>query len=337
MPRKKATQADVARVVGVSQATVSYVLNNQPAAGIATETRRRILDVAGQLGYVRDGLARSLRTGRTLTVASVIPDITNPFYPGFQRGIQNVTDARGYDLILYNTDGQPEQERRALRSLLERRVDGAVLVLFHLGARALRDLLDGGTAVSRLTARRPKDGAFSLDSVYLNNEAAARAATAHLLARGHRRIAHIRGGSGPGPARARGYRLALAEAGVPPVPGYEVGADFTLEGGRDAARALLALPEPPSAVFAANDLMALGALGALREAGRRVPQDVAVVGFDDLPAAALVTPALTTVTQPQQRLGERAAELLFDRLSGRATGGARNEEAPFELIVRAST
>ena len=336
MIKKHATQSDIARAAGVSQATVSQVLNQKGFQGVAHETRQRILSIAAEVGYAPDTAARSLRTGKTLTIASVIPDITNPFYPAFQHGIQSVADERDYDLILYNTGGGAEKERKSLRSLRERRVDGAIVVLFHLGADHLRPLLEAGTAVTRLVARQTKRGEWPLDDVYLNNEAAAHAACRYLILRGHRRIALIGGAFGPGPERARGYRRALGEAGLKLDSSLARPGDFTFEGGRRALREVLDLAPRPSAVFAANDLMALGALSALRELGLRAPDDVAVVGFDDLPAASLVSPTLTTVTQFSDRLGRRAAELLFGRLAGTAPPQGRGEEAPFELCVRES-
>ena len=336
MVKKRVTQLDIARATGVSQATVSQVLNNKGLLGIPADTQQRIFGAAAELGYAPDVAARSLRTGKTRTVASVIPDITNPFYPEFQHGIQGVVDERGYDLILYNTGGGVDKERKSLHSLYERRVDGAVVVLFHVGAAKLRELLEAGTAIVRLVAKKPNRSEWPLDDLYLNNEAAAHAATGYLIGRGHRRIAFVGGQLGPGPERARGYRRALSEADLPVDPVLTQVGNFTFEGGRQAAHALLELPEPPTAVFAANDLMALGALSALRAAGLKAPDDLAVMGFDDLPAAALVSPALTTVTQFSNRLGRRAAELLFERLAGGVAEQGRSEEAPFELCIRES-
>ena len=178
MVKKRVTQLDIAKATGVSQATVSQVLNNKGLLGIPADTQRRIFGAAAELGYAPDIAARSLRTGKTQTVASVIPDITNPFYPEFQHGIQGVVDARGYDLILYNTGGSVDKERKSLRSLHERRVDGAIVVLFHVGAAKLHELLEAGTAIVRLVAKKPNRSEWPLDDLYLNNEAAARAATA---------------------------------------------------------------------------------------------------------------------------------------------------------------
>jgi LacI family transcriptional regulator, galactose operon repressor len=328
----------VARLASVSQATVSYVLNGNPAISVPEATRQRILGAVDELGYVPNGAARSLRTQRTSTIAAVIPDITNPFYPAFERGVQEVAEAGGYDLVVYNTGGAAEKERRCVRSLQQGRVDGVVAVFFHLKARDLRPLLERNVALVRLEA--VKKGVSSLDlpfdNLYVDNVAASRAAVEYLVGRGHERIGMISGGSGPGQARARGYLAALAAHQVPPDDALVRDGDFTADGGHQVMLGFLSEPRPPTAVFAANDVMAMGALVALREAGLRVPEDVAVVGFDDVPAAGLITPRLTTVAQFQENLGVRAAEMLLERLDGTAPERGRSEEMPYELIVRES-
>jgi LacI family transcriptional regulator len=335
---RRPTQADVARLASVSQATVSYVLNGNPAISVPEATRQRILGAVDELGYVPNGAARSLRTQRTSTIAAVIPDITNPFYPAFERGVQEVAEAGGYDLIVYNTGGAAEKERRCVRSLQQGRVDGVVAVFFHLKAGDLRPLLERNVALVRLEA--VKKGVSSLDlpfdNLYVDNVAASRAAVEYLIGRGHERIGMISGGSGPGKPRARGYREALAAHRLPPDDALVRDGDFTADGGHRAMLGFLDEPHPPTAVFAANDVMAMGALVALREAGLKVPDDVAVVGFDDVPVAGLITPRLTTVAQFQENLGVRAAEMLLERLDGTAPGHGRSEEMPYELIVRES-
>ena len=333
--KKRPTQADVARLAGVSQTTVSHVLNNT-AISVPAETRQRILEAIDQLGYVPDGTARSLRTRKTHTIAGIIPDITNPFYPAFERGIQDTAERHGYDLIMYNTDGIAEKERKCLRSVQQGRVDGVIAVLFRTTARDLRPLLERNIAVVRLEAMPQEVGELPLDNLYVDNVAAARTAVAYLIDRGHTRIGMISGQEGPRQARVLGYRQALADHHIPLDEFLIQGGDFTEKGGYQGMRALLALSPRPTAVFAANDLMAMGALLALREAGLRVPHDIAVIGFDDIPAARLFNPPLTTITQFPRELGRRAAEMVFERLSGAGPEGGRCEEMPYELIVRES-
>jgi LacI family transcriptional regulator len=336
---RRPTQADVARLAGVSQATVSYVLNGNSVISVPEETRGRILAAVDELGYVPNGIARSLRTRRTYMIAAVIPDITNPFYPAFERGVQEAAEASGYDLIVFNTGGTAEKERRCVRSLQQGRVDGVVAVFFHLKAEDLLPLLDRNVALVRLEAVKKGAGGLDLplDNLYVDNVAASRAAVEHLIGRGHERIGMIAGQGGPRQARARGYHAALAAHGLPPEEALTRDGDFSEEGGHRAMLSLLDGPRPPTAVFAASDVMAVGALVAIREAGLRVPEDVAVVGFDDIPVARLITPRLTTVAQFQENLGVRAAEMLLERLDGKAPEQGRSEEMPYELIVREST
>lgn len=334
---KKATQADVAKRANVSQTTVSHVLNNSTVITVPAETRQRVIDAIDALGYVPDQFARSLRTRRTMTIAAIIPDIANPFYPAFVRGIQDAVDPSGYDLITYNTDGAHEKEHKAVRALQNGRVDGAIMVLFRASARALHPLLERPMPIVRLEARAKPAGNLPLDNVFVDDTAAARDAVTHLIARGHTRIGMVAGHIGPRSGRLRGYELALADHAIAPDPDLIRGGDqFVETSGYVGMRELLALPRRPTAVFAANDLIAMGALLALHEAGLRVPHDMAVLGFDDIPAAKLMNPPLTTVSQFQDSLGRRAAELLLERLSGRFSGAGRNIEMPYSLIVRES-
>lgn len=335
--RKRPTQADVARVANVSQTTVSLVLNNEAAPSVPAETRQRVLDAIVQIGYVPDRMARSLRTRKTYTIAGVIPDITNPFYPAFERGIQDVAESRDYDLITYNTDGRADKEQKLLRWLQQGRVDGVIAVLFHLRAPDLVPILDMNIAVVRLLAAQPNLGELPIDNLFLDNRAAACAAVGYLIECGHTRIGMIAGALGPREARVQGYRQALEQHGLPIDETLIRDGDFTETTGYSRAKELLALHPRPTAVFAANDLMALGAMVSMREAGLRVPEDVAVVGFDNIPAARLAYPTLTTVAQHPEQMGQRAAEMLLERINGQAPPHARREEMPFELIIREST
>lgn len=335
-PGKRPTQSDVAELAAVSQAMVSYVINNAPSVSIPEETRRRVLDAIQTLGYVPDSTARSLRTRKTSTVAGIIPDITNPFYPAFERGIQDVAEAHGYDLITCNTDGVEEKELKYLRLAQQGRVDGFVAVFFHVSAARLAPLLERGVAIVRLEPTRKEVGRLPLDNIYVDNIAAAQTATSYLIEQGHRTIAMLAGRSGPQQSRVHGYRQALIRHGIPPDDSLIHGSGFQEDDGYRAMCSVLQRSPRPRAVFAANDLIAMGALAALRDAGLRVPDDIAVIGFDDIPAARLVSPALTTISQFPEQLGRRAAEMLFERLNGTVSGGGRCELMPHELIVRES-
>lgn len=335
--RKRPTQADVARLAAVSQPVVSYVLSGNPDVPVASATRQRVLEAIAALGYVPDHAARSLRRRRTLTIAGVIPDITNPFYPAFERGIQDVAEGAGYDLIAYNTDGKLEKERQFLRSALAGRVDGVIFVPFHVPLAECATLVESGVAAVVLTSVIPPPGVL-LDAVCIDGVAAARAAVTHLIERGHRRIGMVAGEAGTPPRedRVRGYTEALQEWGLLIDDMLVRGTDFSEAAGYAATRELLSLAERPTAIFAANDLMAMGVMAALREAGLRIPDDMALVGFDDIPAARLVAPALTTVAQHPERLGARCAQLLLERIADDGPAESRRVVMPFDLIIRQS-
>lgn len=330
-------QADIARLADVSQPMVSYVLNGRSNFSIPAETRQRILEAANQLGYEPDQLARSLRTRKTRTLACVIPDIANPFYPMFERGVQDVAESQGYDLMVYNTDGDEAKERRCLKALIQRRVDGVVGVFFHLRARDLKPLLTRGVPVVRLEATPKQVGSLPLDSIFVDNAAAAQAAVSYLLERGHRQIGMIAGSGGPQESRRSGYQQALAAYGVPIDEQLIVPCALSVEGGHFATLDVLKLTPQPTALFAVNDIVALGAMEALRFMGLRIPTDVAVMGFDDISVARLVSPALSTVSQFQERLGRRATEMLFERLGSEAPITGRLVQMPYELVIREST
>jgi LacI family transcriptional regulator len=225
-----------------------------------------------------------------------------------------------------------------LRSVQQGRVDGVIGVFFHITTRDLVALLDRGIAVVRLEAKKKEASKYDLplDNLYVDNVAAARTAVDYLIGRGHSRIGMLDGQLGPGQARVLGYHQALAQHGIDMDEDLIRDGDFREDGGYRAMRELLGLSPRPTAVFAANDMMAMGALLAVREAGLVVPRDVALAGFDDTPITKLVTPSLTTVTQFQEELGRRAAEMLFERLAGTVPEHGRNEEMPYELIVRES-
>ncbi|MFM9106741.1 MAG: LacI family DNA-binding transcriptional regulator [Chloroflexota bacterium] len=335
---RRPTQSDVANLANVSQAVVSYVLNDDPSRSVAADTRQRVLAAVAELGYVPDRTARNLRQRRTFTIAGIIPDILNPFYPAFERGVQDVAEAHGYDLITYNTDGVREKELRAVRSVREGRLDGVILTTFHLDLAELLPLVQDGIAVVINGEPGFDPAAAGIDQVQIDNAAAAETIVTWLLRRGHARIGMIAGEEGtfPREGRVRGYTRALANHHIPLDPILLRTAEFSVAGGYDAAGDLLRLDPRPTALFAANDLMAMGAMMRLREAGVRVPEDIAVAGYDDIPAARLVHPPLTTIAQHPERIGRRAAEMIVERLGGTAPPGARRDVLPFDLVIRES-
>jgi LacI family transcriptional regulator len=332
--KARATQKDVARLAAVSQATVSLVLSGGGRA-IPAETWGRITRAAQDLGYVPNRAAQALRTSRTMTIACIVPDITNPFYPALIRGIQSVTDGISYDVLSVNTDGHPERERHFLDWFRQGRVDGVIGVFFTLRARDFKPLIDAGVPVVRIESSKKKGGDIAIDDIFVDSQAAAYELTNYLIGRGHRRIAMIAGRGGPQGVRIEGYRAALAEAGIE--PHVVIDAEFSEVGGVRATEAILSGSYKPTAIFAANDLMAIGVMQSLRERGVKIPGDIAVAGFDDISAAKLVTPSLTTVAQFQGDMGVKAAQILMERLRDSKPGAGTALEMPFRLILRDST
>jgi LacI family transcriptional regulator len=328
------TQKDVAIAAGVSQAAVSMVLNRIETPSVSQQTRERVLRLAEQLGYQPNHLARNLRSSKTMTLACVIPDITNPFYPGLVRGLQRTAAPAGYDVLIYDTDGLRESEKRAIDWLLQGRADGVVGAFFHLRVPELAVLSRRGVPLVRLESEKKARGNLPIDSVCINNAGAAAAMTRFLIERGHRAIAMIRGEHGPGKYRAGGYAMVMREAGL--TPEFVMAEAYSERAGSRAMHDLLQTSNRRvTAVFGASDVLALGAMEAARDAGLIIPNDMAVVGFDDIPAANLL--GLTTVRQPECQLGTLAAEVLIKRLlPGGMNPAGQGLELPFEIIARAS-
>jgi LacI family transcriptional regulator len=309
-------------------------MNGNETVAIPADTRERVLSAMRELGYVPNVVARRLRSKKTHTIACVIPDILNPFYPGFERGIQDYTEQQDYDLMIFNTDHREEKERKYIDALLEGSVDGLVGVFFHMGARDLQPLLDRGIHVVRLEATSKPAGEWPLDNIYVDNVLASQHAVTYLIEKGHTRIAILTSVEGPSRFRLEGYRRALQEHNLRLDERLIRTGSFDEQGGYLMMGQLLTLKQRPTAVFASNDLIALGALMAIRESGLSVPHDIAVVGFDDIALARLVFPPLTTISQNHRQIGRRAAELLFERINGTAPETGRSEGMPFELVVR---
>lgn len=334
---RRPTQREVARLAGVSQAVVSYVLNDVQTASIAPETRQRVREAIATLGYVPNNAARSLRSRKTMTVAAIIPDITNPYYPEFIRGIQDACRSVGYDVLAFNTDGVRDIECSSLEAARRSRADGVILTPFFVTLDDLMPLLKEGTPIAMLGETQPA-GDLPLDTISISGEDAAATVVNYLLDRGHTRIGMISGlaATATRESRVRGYRRALAEHHIRLDEVLIRGGDFTEHGGYEAMQELANLDPRPTAVFAANDLMAMGALIACRELGIRVPHDIALAGFDDIPAAKLVTPPLTTLNQHAHATGQQAAELLLSRLTGSYVGASRHVHRSFTLVPRES-
>ncbi len=329
------TLKELGRLAGVHPSTVARVLNDDPRQRVSEQVRRRILALADEHGYQPNHLARSLRTKRSHVIGTLIPDISNPFFAMLFRGIEDALAKREYSVILANTDDEFSREERGIAMLQGRQVDGLIL------ATARRQ----DTAIQRLEAERfpfvlvnRHSDPVTANAVVPDDRHGAIAAVEHLVKLGHRRIAHIAGSDemSTGHWRRTGYEEALRLHDLPVDPDLLVEGSYRESGGYEAMQKLLALPEPPTAVFAVNDLAAAGALRVAREADLDVPRDLSIVGFNDLSAAAHTTPALTTLHLPLHAMGVAAAERLLARLDGGLLP-TEPDVIPVSLIVRDST
>lgn len=329
---RAATIQRVADRARVSIATVSRAFADPEA--VSDALRLRVHEAARVLGYRPSRAARTLRVGTSQAVGVVIPDLQNPFFTAVVRGIDAVLQAAGYTLLLANSDEDPARERNSLEMLRAEGVAGIVFVPINAARGTYRQLL-GPPIHTVAVDRSPAD--LRADLVTVDNVGGTRDGVAHLLALGHRDVALLSGPSRHSTAREReqGYEQALEAAGVPPRTELVCRGDFREGGGYDGMRALMALPRRPTAVFVANNLMTLGAFRALHEAGIRIPEEVAIVGFDDMPWATSLNPPLTAVSQPSQEIGSAAAELLLDRIA-RPDRATRHLILETTLVVRAS-
>lgn len=327
-----ATIKDVARAANVSVATVSRVYNGSEL--VRDVTRLRVLEAADQLGYIPHGAARSLITSRTNTIGVLLPDLYGEFFSEVIRGIDQTAQRHGFHLLVSSShDGRPAVEA-ALRSM-RGRVDGLIVMWPEMDAQtAVRNLPEGFPVVLLNSPVGPD----AFDVITIANFDGAWAMTRHLLDLGHRRIAIIKGAEGNFDAaeRLRGYVAALSQAGVIPDPALELPGDFSEASGYHAVTELLRAGPPPTAIFAANDSMAIGALSALREAGLGVPRDVAVAGFDDIPMSQYLDPPLSSVHVDISALGERATLRLLEAIREKEHHERRAETLPTTLVLRRS-
>lgn len=311
--KRPVTIRDVAARAGVSRQTVSRAMNNK--GEISPETRTRVLEAARELGYRPSSIARGLKTRRTLTLGLVVPDIANPFFAEVVRGASEQADAAGYSVLLCNTDENAEREWAILRMLESHRVDGLVLISSRLSEEMLAEAIARWRPIV-LVNRTPYEDRPGVGWVLVDDAQGARTAVRHLLERGHRQIGFLAGvpSSRSGRERLRGYREALAEAGIDAPASWAVPCAPTVEGGREAALQVLMRYPELSALLAYNDLVAVGALQACRALGRAIPEGCALIGWDDIPFAAYVSPPLTTMRMPKVEIGQRAMDLLLTLL-----------------------
>jgi len=329
-----ATIRDVAKQAGVAPITVSRVVNN--SGYVSEKTRARVEAAITDLGYVPNVLARSLRSRRTDTLALILSDISNPFWTTVARGVEDAASDAGFNVILCNSDESEVEQDKYLRVLLQKQVDGVLLVPARSTLEPIQFVQSQDTPVVVLDRLIPNAQA---DTVRCDSEGGGYQLTRLLLSLGHRRIAVLSGPQGVSTAedRVAGYQRALTEAGVDIDPVLIYYGQFSLESGYAMTQQMLAVTPRPSGLFAGNNFIAIGALRALRDAGLQVPEDLALVGFDDLPADLVVDPFLTVAAQPAYEMGQRATELLLARLSGEASEAYQEIVLPTEIIVRLSS
>jgi LacI family transcriptional regulator len=328
-----ATVKDVARRAGVSTSTVSHVLNE--TRWVSDELRRRVLDASDELGFEPNAVARSLKIKRSFTIGLVISDIGNPFFTAVVRGVEDMAQGAGYTVILGNSDEDPDKEEAYLRILSAKRIDGLILAPTGQTHDYLRRLVGTGFPLVLLDRIVPE---LSAPAVLLDNQAAARDAVEHLITLGHRTIGMVAGKPHISSTvdRLAGYRQALEEAGIAFDEGLVVSGGSQIDAARRATGALLERRNRPSALFVANNLMTIGAVAAIEDHDLLVPDDVAVVGFDDFPWANVFRPTLTCVAQPTYELGRAAAELVLRAIDG-TSDASEQIVLHGELIVRESS
>ncbi|MFB9963452.1 LacI family DNA-binding transcriptional regulator [Sinosporangium siamense] len=327
--------AAVAAAAGVSVTTVSHVLSGRRP--VSDATRAKVEAVIERLGYRPNPSARSLRTDRSESVALIVPDITNPFYPAVAAGLQDVLLGQGY-LLSVNDAALPSRAlREVVRHVLARRVDGIVLASYGATDDDIAEIARSGTKLVRLGGRfRAEFG----DVVRADDVGGMHDVVSHLIERGYARIAFVNGERDAHPSRIRleGYERAMREAGREIDPELIVSTTFTRAGGVEGATTLLERSTSrPDAIVCGNDLIAVGVLDVTRRLGLSVPGDLAITGYDDIEAASLVTPALTTVHNPAREIGRTCARMLLDRLAGDYDDVAREVVLAHRLIVRESS
>lgn len=325
---------DVARLAGVSTSTVSHVINKDRFVSEAITDK--VAAAIKTLNYAPSALARSLKLNQTRTIGMLITASTNPFYSELVRGVERSCFERGYSLVLCNTEGDEQRMNQNLETLMQKRVDGLLLLCTETHQPSQEIMQRYPSVPTVMMDWAPFDG--DSDLIQDNSLLGGDLATQHLIDQGYTRIGCLTGPLDKTPARLRleGYRKAMYRAGLAIPDGYEITGNFEFGGGFAAMQQLLAHPVPPEAVFAGNDAMAVGAYQALYQAGKRIPEDMGIVGYDDIELARYMTPPLTTVHQPKDELGELAIDVLIHRMAQPDQQQQRVQLTP-ELVVRGST
>ncbi len=330
--KRRPTIIDVAKKAGVSKTTVSRVISGD-GSNVREETYQRVQEAVAELGYTHNAVASSLRTARTNIIMLSLPDITNPFWPAVARGVQDRMEADGYAVVFANSDWDAQREKMFLEMARRNRFDAILINPVQVSNEELK-----ATHIPTVLIGS-HEGFPDFDIVGSDSYGATQLALTHLYALGHRRMGLIRGKrqSRPGHSRLRSYEDFLQEKGIPLDNSLIVRVSFDEGGGRQALQQLLSLSQPPTAVLAANDILAIGALQAAHQAGLSVPEHLSLMGIDDIFAASATTPPLTTIAKPQYEIGQQAAEFLLDRLGKRPFPTPRRHLFTCTLQQRGST
>jgi LacI family transcriptional regulator, galactose operon repressor len=328
------TIQDVARRAGVAPITVSRVIND--SGYVREETRERVESAIAELGYVPNSLARGLRIKQTKTIGLILTDVTNPFWTTVARGVEDAASHAGFSVFLCNSDESEAKQMRYLNTLLQKQVDGVLVVPAGDAPGSVEIARQQGTAMVVLDRRVPNS---QVDIVRCDSESGAFQVVSHLIGLGHHRIALLSGPMTVSTAKDRlaGYRRALTAAGLTIEDKLIDYGRFVNDSGYEMTRHVLQLSPRPTALFAANNLIAMGALRALSEAGLDVPDDMSLVSVDDVPATLTAHPFLTVAVQPGYEMGKRGAEVLLARLSGQDSGEFQEIVLPVQFVIRSST
>ncbi|WP_330634630.1 LacI family DNA-binding transcriptional regulator [Anaerovorax sp. IOR16] len=334
--KRQVTMKDIAKEAGVSIATVSMICNNKDK-NISEATRTRILELIAKRGYVPNVMARSLVTKKTKTIGLIIPDITNPFFPEIARGAEDMASKSGYSVIYCNTDDKIKRQDNYIKILTEKMVDG--IIFAHSAEKAEADFNKFRIPIVLIDRDSKADNVVG--RVLVDNEAASMAGVSYLIQQGYKKIAYIAGSMKTKTAQDRlaGYRRALMEHGMPYDLKWVKKGSYRSQWGYDAIQEFEKESLSFDAIFCGNDLIAIGAIKALKEKGIYVPKDVGILGFDDVYLAQMTTPPLTTIRQPKYEMGYRAAELLIDVIEKEKKQEEKKERIILdtELVIRQST
>ncbi|MDD5016507.1 MAG: LacI family DNA-binding transcriptional regulator [Eubacteriales bacterium] len=327
-------QRDIAKLAGVSSATVSRVINNDPS--VSAETNKKVSEVIKKYGYVQNAVARNLRLANTKTIGYLVPDISNPFFPAVLGGIERICNSRGYDIIFENTDEDEEIERKAISSLLRFRVDGLIAVFVRCNQADLQRIKMMGIPVVLLD--RKIEYTEDYDYVGIDNIGGLYSIVEYLYKLGHRKISIIYGSQDitPGYERLNGYKAAMKKFGIAINEGYLINGDFTEEGAYKGVVQLFSNDELPTAIITCNNLMTMGAYKAIIDMGIKIPDQVSLIGFDDFDFATHLVPPITVVSRATSEMGKLAAEFIIDRIDGNTSDEPRRVFLPTKLIARGS-